>query len=109
MSIRLQGGYEVIDFWRKVRDIGNYKLEEFGLSDWTVTLRPATASDAEHAEQGDETAFSRWDRERHEVEMSFIENGAMIGTAEEVALTQIVDLVDQIAHPDPLDDDGDAP
>ena len=52
MAIRLQGGYETSDFWREVRDIGNSKLAELGLSDWSVTVRPATASDAEHASRG---------------------------------------------------------
>ena len=38
--IRLEGGFEIDEYWREVRQTGNDRLEEFGFNDWVVTLRP---------------------------------------------------------------------
>ena len=99
MPIRLEGGYELRKFWGQVREIANKMLEKRGLSDWTVTLRPVTVADTEHASR-DETVFATYDREGKKVAIAFVGNGKSLGTPEEVAKVQIVAFVDQGANPD---------
>ena len=58
MSVRLQGGYETCEHWRVVRDLGNGQLSECGFSEWTVTIRPKTASDIElHRDDADKDGW----------------------------------------------------
>ncbi len=47
--IRLQGGFEVDEYWTEVRQTGNDRLKEFGYEDWVVTLRPLTLTDSERS------------------------------------------------------------
>ena len=51
--IRLEG-LELDEYWSKVLQTGNDRLEEFGFDDWVVTLRPLTVPDSERAEAHEE-------------------------------------------------------
>ena len=52
--IRLQGGLELDEYWREVRQTGDERLQEFGFEDWVVTLRALTLSDSVRAEAHEE-------------------------------------------------------
>ncbi len=54
--IRLQGGFELDDYWREVRQVGNERLDEFGFNDWVVTLRPLTGADSARAGAAEEAS-----------------------------------------------------
>ena len=47
--IKLEGGFELDEYWREVRRTGNDRLEEFGFDDWVVTLRPLTVAESQSA------------------------------------------------------------
>ena len=52
--IRLEGGFELDEYWREVRQTGNDRLKEFGFDEWVVTLRPLTGTESERAEVHEE-------------------------------------------------------
>ena len=56
--IRLDGGFELDEYWREVLQTGNDRLEELGLDDWVVTLRPLPMADSERAEADQESAVN---------------------------------------------------
>ena len=41
--IRLEGGFEVQEYWEEVRKAGDDRLEDAGFQEWVVTLRPSAA------------------------------------------------------------------
>ena len=52
--IRLEGGLELDEYWREVRQTGDERLQEFGFEDWVVTLRALTLPDSARAEAHEE-------------------------------------------------------
>ena len=57
--IRLEGGFELTEYWIEVQQTGDDRLKESGFNDWVVTLRPLTATDSEGTEaQAAETAVN---------------------------------------------------
>ena len=52
--IRLEGGFELDECWREVRQTGNDRLEEFGFDNWVMTLRSLTVPDPERVEAHEE-------------------------------------------------------
>ncbi len=47
--IKLEGGFELDEYWREVRQTGNDRLKDSDFDDWEVILRPLTASDSKGA------------------------------------------------------------
>ncbi len=47
--IRLEGGFELDEYWSEVRQTGDERLEESDFVDWVVIVRPRAAGDAEGA------------------------------------------------------------
>ena len=47
--IRLEGGFELDEYWSEVRQTGDERLDESDFVDWVVIVRPRAAGDAEGA------------------------------------------------------------
>ncbi len=52
--IRLEGGLQLDEFWREVRQTGDERLQESGFEDWVVTLRALTLPETGRAEAHEE-------------------------------------------------------
>ncbi len=77
MTIRLEGGYEKIEFWRQVQSVGDDILRNYGFSDWTVTLRPKTAAEIETGtdEPGEDDAVVRIDATAQQLMIAGLNEG----------------------------------
>ncbi len=47
--IRLEGGFELDEYWTEVRQTGDERLKEFDFDDWVVIVRPRAGGDAKGA------------------------------------------------------------
>ncbi len=49
--IKLEGGFELDEYWSEVRQTGDERLEESDFVDWVVIVQPRAAGDAAGARQ----------------------------------------------------------
>ena len=56
--IKLEGRFELDEYWEEVRRAGDDRLQEAGFDDWVVTLRPLTVADPERAAHEEKLAVS---------------------------------------------------
>ncbi len=100
--IRLEGGFELDEYWREVRQTGNDRLKEFGFEEWVVTLRPMTAADSENAGAHEEQAAVKLDAATRMLEIAVHEQSDL--PPESFVQTGIIDAIEQATHT-PRDDD----
>ncbi len=49
--IRLEGGFELDEYWSEVRQTGDERLDESDFDDWVVIVQPRAAGDAAGARE----------------------------------------------------------
>jgi len=94
--IRLEGGFELDEYWREVRQTGNDRLKEFGFEEWVVTLRPMTATDSESAGAHEEQAAVKLDAATRMLEIAVHERSDL--PPESFVQTGIIDAIEQATH-----------
>ena len=101
--IRLDGGFELDEYWREVRQTGNDRLEEFGFNDWVVTLRPLAVPDFDIVEARDEEPIANPATKTIDIA---VEKQPEL-PPESFVQTSIIDVIEQATHAQHEDDDED--
>ena len=91
--IRLEGGFEIDEYWREVRQTGNDRLEEFGFDDWVVTLRPLTAPDPERIAAHEEESVVNISAATKTLDITVDEQPDL--PPQSFVQTSIIDIIDQ--------------
>ena len=91
--IRLEGGLELDEYWKEVRQTGNDRLEEFGFDDWVVTLRPLTVPDPERAEAHEEESVVNISAATKMIDIAVDEQPDL--PPQSFVQTNIIDVIDQ--------------
>ena len=108
MGIQLERGYETNDFWCEVRSVGDQILEGYGYDEWTVTLRPKSASIVEvgNDDLDDDGASINIDTTTRQLTISGLNEGDF-ESPKEVVDRHIVDLIsDAMGEVYDEDDEG---
>ncbi len=91
--IRLEGGFELDEYWREVREAGNDRLKEFGFDDWVVTLRPLTVADSERTEADEEESAVNISADTKTLDIAVDEQPDL--PPQSFVQTSIIDIIDQ--------------
>ena len=94
--IRLQGGFEVDEYWTEVRQTGNDRLKEFGYEEWVVTLRPLTLTESERAGSHEEEWAVNVSAASKTLDIAVIEWPEL--PPQSFVQTTIIDVIDQATH-----------
>ena len=94
--IRLEGGFDLDEYWSEVRQTGNDRLRESGLEAWVVTLRPLTAADSKRAGADEEQAPVNIDAATKTLDIAVHEQPDL--PPESFVQTGIIDAIDQATH-----------
>ncbi len=109
--IRLNGAFELDEYWREVRQTGDDRLREFGFDDWVVTLRPLTVAESQRAGAHEEASAVNISAATKMLEIAVREQPDL--PPQSFAQTNIIDVIDQAIDArgdddpeDRLQDDG---
>ncbi len=91
--IRLEGGFELDEYWSEVREAGNDRLSEFGYDDWVVTLRPLTVADSERTEADEEESAVNISADTKTLDIAVDEQPDL--PPQSFVQTSIIDIIDQ--------------
>ena len=91
--IRLEGGFELDEYWREVRQVGNERLDEFGFNDWVVTLRPLTGADSARAGAAKEASAANLSAATKTLDIALGEPPDL--PAQSFVQTSIIDVIQQ--------------
>ena len=109
--IRLDGAFELDEYWREVRQTGDDRLQECGFDDWVVTLRPLTVAESQRAGAHEEASAVNVSAATKMLEIAVSEQPDL--PPQSFAQTNIIDVIDQAIDArgdddpeDRLQDDG---
>ena len=91
--IRLEGGFELDEYWREVRQTGNDRLKEFGFDDWVVTLRPLTVADSARAGAHEEESAVKISADTKMLDIALDEHPDL--PPQSFVQTSIINVIDQ--------------
>ena len=91
--IKLQGRFELDEYWREVKETGDDRLQESGLDGWTVTLRPLSAADSTGGEPHDQELAVNIGVAAKSLDIAVDEQPAL--GPQSFVQTSIIDVIDQ--------------
>ena len=103
--IRLEGGLELKEYWKEVRQTGNDRLEVFGFDNWVVTLRPLTSPDPERVDAPEEESVVNISTATKTIGIAVNEQPDL--PPQSFVQTNIIDVIDQatdMRHDDDSED-----
>ncbi len=100
--IRLEGRFELDEYWKYIRQMGNDRLKDLGFNDWVVTVRPLAAGDSKDTAHDAESVINISGNKKT-LDLVVEEKPEL--PADSFVQTSIIDVIEQATHA--LGDDDD--